>query len=67
MTRNLQKVLALTRQIRAEGPTEQLLKDVIVALADEVVWLHRELETVRSTAQRAERQSRMPVYGARVR
>lgn len=65
MTRNLQKVLALTRQIRAEGPTDQLLKDVIVTLADEVVWLHRELETVRTTAARAERQSRMPVYGVR--
>lgn len=65
MTRNLQKVLALTRQIRADGPTEQLLKETIVALADEVVWLHRELETVRGQASRAERQSRMPVYRAR--
>jgi hypothetical protein len=65
MTRNLQKIMALTRAIRAQGATDDLLKETVVTLADEVVRLHHELETVRSTATRAERQSRMPVYGAR--
>ena len=59
------KILQLQRQLQQSGPTDQLLKDIVIALADEVIYLSRELETVRGTASRAERQSRMPMYGIR--
>lgn len=59
MTRNLAKVVQLTKAIRAQGPTDDLLKQAVVALADEVVHLTRELETVRSQAQRADRNARI--------
>jgi hypothetical protein len=65
MTRNLAKVMQLTAAIRKQGATDDLLKQVVLVLADEVVHLSRELETVRSVASRAERQSRMPIYGIR--
>jgi hypothetical protein len=64
MTNNLTKVIQLTKAIRSQGATDDLLKQVVLALADEVIHLHRELETVRSTASRAERQSRIH-YGLR--
>lgn len=61
MTRNLAKVVALTKAIQQQGATDDLLKQVVLALADEIIHLSRELETVRSTATRADRQSR--IYG----
>lgn len=59
MTRNLSKVIQLTKAIRSQGATEDLLKQVVLALADEVIHLNHEIETVRGTATRAMHQSRM--------
>lgn len=59
MRGNVMRVIQLTAAIRKQGPTDDLMKQVIVTLADEVIHLSRELETVRSMAQRAERQSRL--------
>ena len=59
MTRHEVKILQLQRQLQQSGPTDQLLKDIVIALADEVIYLSRELETVRGTASRADRNARL--------
>jgi hypothetical protein len=48
--------------IRREGPTNELLKQVVCLLADEVITLERELDRVSAVAQRAERHARMGTF-----
>ena len=63
MTRNMQKIMSLTRALRVSGldqdKYDETLKNIIVCLADEVIHLTREIETVRAAASRAERMGRM--------
>lgn len=63
MTRNQQKIMALTRELRVSDTSSDkhndLLRQIILTLADEVIYLSRELETVRTAAGRAERMSRI--------
>lgn len=57
--RDLRRLQAMVSAIRKEGPTNDLMKQTIILLADHVVELHRELDQVSARAARAERMSRM--------
>jgi hypothetical protein len=58
-TFRIQQLLAL---IRKDGPSNEVLKQVVIALADEVISLERELDRVATVAARADRNARMGTF-----
>lgn len=56
---NVARLAAITRAIQKDGPSDENLKQAVLLLADEVIWLSRELDSVKTTAMRAERNARM--------
>lgn len=59
MRANIARIQAIIRAIQKDGPSDVHLKQAVLLLADEVIYLSRELDSVKTTAQRAERNSRM--------
>ena len=59
MRANIMRIQQLIGAIRKDGPNHENLKQAVFLLADEVIYLERELDHVKTTAQRAERNARM--------
>jgi hypothetical protein len=57
--RSLAKLSHLVSAIRKDGPTNELLKETVILLADHIIDLQRELDRVQHVATRADRNSRM--------
>ena len=55
---NYRKLQGLIAMIRRDGPTNELLKETVITLADQVVALQREIDQLNSIARRADRNSR---------
>jgi len=53
------RLQALVNAIRKEGPTNELLKQTVIMLADQVIAMQREIDRINSIASRADRNSRM--------
>ena len=53
------RIQQLIGAIRKDGPNHENLKQAVILLADEVIYLQRELDQVKSMAQRADRNARM--------
>ncbi len=62
MRTNTYRIQQMVALIRREGPTNELLKQVVCLLADEVITLERELDRVSAVAQRAERHASMGTF-----
>lgn len=56
---NLARINAIVRTINRDGATDEHLRQAVLLLADEVVYLSRELEQTKVMALRAERNARM--------
>jgi hypothetical protein len=59
MRTNIARIQAIIRAIHKDGPTDVHLKQAVILLCDEVIYLERELDSVKTIAQRAERNARM--------
>jgi hypothetical protein len=55
----------MVRIIEKDGPTTENLRRTVLLLIDEIVWLHRELDSVSSAARRADRNARNMGIGMR--
>jgi hypothetical protein len=57
--RDLRRLHSLVMLAKTKEPTKQDLRDLIIALADEVIYLQRELDRINHLANRADRNARM--------
>lgn len=60
--RDIRKLQSLVRSIESEGPTVDNLKRAVIVLANEVIYLSRQVDEAETLARQVHREARLGSY-----